>query len=435
MAQKRARSLEQRLTGPGPKRILSLDGGGVRGLISAGILQEIERRLARRARSKTFRLCDYFDLIGGTSTGALLAAGLAKGMSAGEAIDLYKDIAPDVFDRQAAGVRRPRFDARRLEQALERVFGDRELESADFATGLAIFAKRIDTGSAWVWTNNPRAKFYNGGENALPNRRLLVRRLIQASAAAPTFFEEVKLQLAQSGVGAPGDGEGVFVDGAIAGLNNPSLQLLKVATQKSYGFGWQAHPERLMILSVGTGYWRPSVDGEALARLPLANLAPAAARAVLALQSMIHDTSLHAVETLQAMSQPPRPWRINGEVGEMVGDLLTPFPILHYQRFDVRLEASEIAKLELAYTPNDIAQMMDLGSDDPATLARLQELGVRVGQAYFREAKGDTPRDWEKAMLPPRFDPPSFSDRSAAPPANRLAAMGRIFNRRDSATD
>jgi hypothetical protein len=414
---------------------LALDGGGVRGLISAGILQEIERRLARRAQSKTFRLCDYFDLIGGTSTGALLSAGLARGMLAGEAIELYKDIAPDVFDRQAAGVRRPRFDARRLEQALERVFGDRELESPDFKTGLAIFAKRIDTGSAWVWTNNPRAKYFNGGENALPNRRLLVRKLIQASAAAPTFFEEVKLQLAQSGVGAPGDGEGVFVDGAIAGLNNPSLQLLKVATQKSYGFGWQAHPERLMILSIGTGYWRPSVDGEALARLPLANLAPAAARAVLSLQSMIHDTSQQAIETLQAMSQAPRPWRINGEVGDMAGDQLTPFPILHYQRFDVRLEASEIGKLGLAYTAAEISQMMDLGSDQPETLNHLQELGVRAGQAYFQDAQGEAARDWEKAILPARFNPPSFSNRPDLPPANRLAAMGRIFSRRDSATD
>jgi predicted acylesterase/phospholipase RssA len=430
MAKKPARSLDQRLHGPGPKRILSLDGGGVRGILSAGILAEIERRLARRARVKTFRLSDYFDLIGGTSTGALLAAGLARGFSAAEAIELYKDIAPEVFDRQAAGIRRPRFSAERLNAALDRVFGDRELQSADFKTGLAIFAKRIDTGSAWVWTNNPRSKYFHSGGESLANKALLVRRLIQASAAAPTFFEEVRLNLAHSGVGAPGDGEGVFVDGAIAGLNNPSLQLLKVATQKSYGFEWQAHQERLMILSIGTGYWRPTVNPAELAKLPMSNLAPAAARAVLALQTMIHDTSLQAVETLQAMSQPPRPWRVNGEVEDMVGDQLTPFPILHYQRFDVRLEQAELQRLELTYTPQEIAQMMDLGTDDPATIARLQEVGLRAGQAYFREMRGESARDWEKQILPPRFDPPAFSDRSLRPPANRLAAMGRIFAKR-----
>ena len=81
MASSRRRTLEQRFAGGAPKRILSLDGGGVRGILSTGILAEIERRLMVRSGRPDFRLCEYFDLIGGTSTGAILAAGLAMGKS------------------------------------------------------------------------------------------------------------------------------------------------------------------------------------------------------------------------------------------------------------------------------------------------------------------------------------------------------------------
>ena len=62
---------EQHLFGPGPKRILALDGGGIRGVISLGILKAIETLLAARAPNKEdFRLAHYFDLIAGTSTGS-----------------------------------------------------------------------------------------------------------------------------------------------------------------------------------------------------------------------------------------------------------------------------------------------------------------------------------------------------------------------------
>src|SRR5258708_9417809 len=66
------------LFGPGPKRILALDGGGVRGAISVAFLERIEAILSERLGTKA-RLGDWFDLVGGTSTGALIAAALALG--------------------------------------------------------------------------------------------------------------------------------------------------------------------------------------------------------------------------------------------------------------------------------------------------------------------------------------------------------------------
>ena len=62
------------LMAPGPKRVLALDGGGIRGIITIAFLKEIERVLKERlGGANDFRLCDYVDLVGGTSVGSLLA--------------------------------------------------------------------------------------------------------------------------------------------------------------------------------------------------------------------------------------------------------------------------------------------------------------------------------------------------------------------------
>ncbi len=74
---------DEHFTHPGPKRILSLDGGGLRGILSLAMLLKVESILRQRhGNNNQFRLCHYFDLIAGTSTGAIIAAGLAQGMSA-----------------------------------------------------------------------------------------------------------------------------------------------------------------------------------------------------------------------------------------------------------------------------------------------------------------------------------------------------------------
>ena len=64
--------LIDRLTAPGPKRMLALDGGGIRGALTLGFLERMEGILRRRHLKPDLRLSDYFDLIGGTSTGAII---------------------------------------------------------------------------------------------------------------------------------------------------------------------------------------------------------------------------------------------------------------------------------------------------------------------------------------------------------------------------
>ncbi len=84
----------------GPKRILALDGGGLRGVLTLGMLREIETQLrARHGGDPAFRLSDYFDLMAGTSTGAIIAAALSLGMSVDEVHQHYLSLGNFVFKR------------------------------------------------------------------------------------------------------------------------------------------------------------------------------------------------------------------------------------------------------------------------------------------------------------------------------------------------
>src|SRR5262249_6819147 len=140
-------ALHGHLYGPGPKRILGLDGGGVLGVIEIAFLEEMEALLRRRSGNPRFVLADYFDLIGGTSTGAILATALALGMTAAQAKALYFDFGPAIFRRPLFYVPllTPQFSANGLETKLRDVVGERQLRSEDLKTGLAIIAKRCGT--------------------------------------------------------------------------------------------------------------------------------------------------------------------------------------------------------------------------------------------------------------------------------------------------
>ena len=94
-------SLKERLNAPGPKRILARDGGGIRGALTMGYLKQIEDILRKQhGDDPAFRLCDYFDLIGGTSTGSIIASCLAIGMKVSEIRDSYFDLGGKIFAKK-----------------------------------------------------------------------------------------------------------------------------------------------------------------------------------------------------------------------------------------------------------------------------------------------------------------------------------------------
>ena len=105
----------------GPKRILALDGGGLRGVLTLGMLREIETLLrARHGDDPDFRLCDYFDLIAGTSTGAIIAAALSLGMSVDEVHGHYMQAGPTGLQAQPAAMGRVARQVRRRQGARSR---------------------------------------------------------------------------------------------------------------------------------------------------------------------------------------------------------------------------------------------------------------------------------------------------------------------------
>ena len=192
-------SLHHHLFGGHPKRILALDGGGVLGVIEIAFLEEIEALLRKRFGNEDLVLSDYFDLIGGTSTGSVIATALALGMSTKDVKDLYFNFARDIFKRPLFSVPGigSKFDARALANKLRGILRERTMQSEDLKTGLAVIAKRVDTGSPWVLSNHPAMKYW---EDPLPNsqtkkpdylgnKNYKIRELVRASTAAPFLLQ------------------------------------------------------------------------------------------------------------------------------------------------------------------------------------------------------------------------------------------------------
>src|SRR6476620_5328457 len=210
-------SRDRHLFGPGPKRILSLDGGGVRGVITVAFLERIEAVL--RERSGEGLLSDWFDLIGGTSTGAIVGCALALGKTTDELRDIYYRLAPRAFRRSfRMPLFQAKFNAAGLRREIAAFIGDRTLDTADLRTGYALVAKRIDTGSPWIVSNNPRAPYWESPpeKTFIGNRHYSLGNLVRASTAAPTYFEPESIRISDNEMG-------LFVDGGVSPHNNPAL--------------------------------------------------------------------------------------------------------------------------------------------------------------------------------------------------------------------
>ncbi len=329
--------LEQHLSGPGPKRILALDGGGVRGLITVGMLQRLEAVLeVQSKRGEEFRLSDYFDLIAGTSTGSIIATLLALGKRVSEIRTFYEDMAPRIFAKsQAVGARVPKFNAIAFEQLLQEVLGERILGSEELLTGLLICAKRMDTGSQWAICNDPRSRYYKPeNPKTLPNRDYLLRTLIRASTAAPFYFDPVRVTISDH-PDFPKE-VGMFVDGGVGGDNNPSLQAFKTATLSGYNINWPVGEDNILLLSLGTGWRKPLLDIDRYQRMWNWE------KSKEALAGMIQESVQQNIVTLQALSAPRKPWFINREIKNMEGMLWVREPLLRFQRCDASMEDTDV---------------------------------------------------------------------------------------------
>ena len=370
-------SLLERLTSPSPKKILALDGGGIRGAISVGILEKVEEELASQlGRGSDFRLSDHFDLIIGTSTGSIIAGSLAIGMSVSEVKDYYLELGGKVFQKRGfldLGNLKSWFKKEELDQQLESVFGDITFGSDELKTGLCVVTKRADTGSTWPVINHPNGKFYG------MNKDLLVRQVIRASTAAPTYFEPEIIP--DIGGGEPA----AFVDGGISMANNPALLAFLLCTLKGFPFDWQLGADQLYLLSIGTGSWQDKLNPNQVTDNKIWNWAGEVPTL------LMNDANWQNQLLLQSISKSLNPVEIDMEIGTAAGDLCGAQPLLTYVRYEVELQINALAELGIQVSNDQLKSLREMS--DASNREQLYAIGKAAGN-----------RDVEATHFPPNFN-------------------------------
>jgi uncharacterized protein len=353
------KTLQEHLAADGtPKRILSLDGGGIRGIITLQYLKRIETLLRERYKNDDLVLSDYFDFIGGTSTGSIIASALALGRDVDYIIDKYEELAKRVFPSwgilKLINIIRFRvlYNKNNLEKELKDVFGEELLGSSAIKTGLGIVAKRADRNSIWMFYNHPNQNYYE------QNKDIPLKNAIRASSAAPIIFPPEELEV------KGGDNKAWFEDGGVSMHNNPSLLLFLTATlkgntennKKGYGVNWETGGDKLMLVSIGTGFWRSERSVSKLKSFwPLTKLK--------ILLGILMDDSSQLTELLfQIMSKnSPTAREIDRMYGKALGENLVDKPILHYLRYNLEIEQKAIKKNQNEYYfENEIESLRDM---------------------------------------------------------------------------
>jgi patatin-like phospholipase/acyl hydrolase len=227
------------------RRILSIDGGGVRGLIPAVALAALESSLKGRVR-------DHFDFVAGTSTGALIAAAVAAGVPAERIVEMYRRRAPDLFRKVPVVSTLQRiafgrmYDVTRLHRFIGQELaaeGAADWRLNDVPLDIMVTAKGLDDGHQWYFVKDQ-------APNAGSTGNLGLADCLTASAAAPTFFAPWTI---------PGfEQRGPMVDGGTGIAGNPVYQ----ACVEAFSYTDRYRPSETIVVSLGTGQFlerqRPS---------------------------------------------------------------------------------------------------------------------------------------------------------------------------------
>ena len=384
------RTLEQHFANDGrPKRILALDGGGLRGILTLALLEKIEDDLRRRHNAgDDFRLSDYFDLIAGTSTGAIIAATLAMGWKVSDLSKKYFELGKKVFEKSLLrnGVVRAKYDTEALIAQLCDVYGkDTKLGSNKLLTGLLVVTKRLDTGSWWPLGNNPRGQFYghriDESRDTLANSEYPLWQVVRASTAAPSFFDSEEIVIGTDKSKKKVKGE--FIDGGMSPFNNPALMAVMYATLEGYRVNWPTGADRLLVVSVGTGRADKEVRKSAVA----------AAHAMKGLLGLMDDCAAMQEILLQWMSNSRTARVLDREVGDLQHDLIAATPLISYLRYNGDLGVDAVKALMPKLADDKIRSLTEM--DAPENMQTLFKLGELTAE---RDVRADD--------FPTKFDLP-----------------------------
>jgi hypothetical protein len=333
----------------------------------------METLLADHTNNTSFRLCDYFDYIGGTSTGAIIAAGLARGMSAAELRDFYIEAGPAMFDKRFLLLRLKSFYKREpLAEKLKEVFGaETNLMPEHLKCLLLIVTKNVTTDSPWPISSNPAAR-YNALDRPDCNLRIPLWQLVRASTAAPVYFPPEVMNW------DPDDPEKTFVfaDGGVTPYNDPAFLMYRMSTHPSHELRWATGEKQLLIVSVGTGTAPDPIDNDEAEDRGLIGHATSLPGDLLYAMQVDQDVACRTVGRC-AHGMP-----IDREIGDMIpraenGD---PVPLEEdhgrdflYVRYNVRLESAHLEAIGLTDIDVQNVQKMD-------SVAHIKDLS-KVGEA------------------------------------------------------
>ncbi len=220
------------------RRILAIDGGGVRGVIPAVAVASLEKEAGGRTR-------DHFDFVAGTSTGALIAAAVAAGVPAQRIVEMYVERAPKLFTKVPviSTLRRiftgRMYDVERLHRFISEELASEEAAEwrlNDMPVDIMITAKGLTDGHQWYFVKDQPTNAGRTGSLSLAD-------CLTATAAAPTFFAPWTIRGFEQ--------EGPMVDGGTGVAGNPVYQ----ACVEAFGYMERYEPANTIVVSIGTGHF------------------------------------------------------------------------------------------------------------------------------------------------------------------------------------
>jgi uncharacterized protein len=355
------------------KRILSLDGGGIRGVFSLEVLLFMQKLLREHYARPDLVLADHFDFFSGTSTGAIIATCLCWGMSVEQILDLYVDYGRTMFQpvpwyRPFKKILVSRYEAKPLSNLLQRVFSEDGEGKIPALLGtkrlkklLMVVIRNHSSGSAWPVTNNAMALF-NSPEAHDCNLNIPLWKVVRASTAAPVYFDPEEITL--------GDQSHVFVDGSVTPYNNPALIAALTAVLPCYRLEWTSGPENLRVVSVGTMRFSSGLPqnirrlwiGYNASRIPVALM-----------QGIAWEQDFLCRCLGECIYGEP----LDSEIGDLVGVPLPGDRWFSYVRYNKSFKAEELE--ELLRTDRRLAQL-----DAVQSIPMLRTLGQSYAQKNIK---------------------------------------------------
>jgi uncharacterized protein len=331
------------------RRILAIDGGGIRCLIAIEVLRALEARLAAASGDPQRRLCQHFDLVAGTSGGAIIATAVALGLPMHEIRDFVVANAHNMF-REAPWTARfwSWYDKSELEANLKQWFGEQTtLGSERLRSLLLLVMRNWSTDSPWIVSNHPGAPF-NARHLDDCNLDLKLWQLARASAAAPAYYAPETIRF-----GRERPYEFIFVDGGLTGFLNPAFKAFQFATTEPYGVRWPADEQRLALVSVGAGEVRHQRVGKDARDITLW-------RAVLGMPNAMLAATVREQDLLcRTFGRCVTGDAIDLEVGDLrSAATAVELRLFRYHRLSASLTEAGLARIGCAHIrPRDVARI------------------------------------------------------------------------------